>query len=94
MTTLPTTVAHRSVIDQARSVVVKVGTRVLTTADGKLDRQRIELLSAGLCRIADAGRQTVMVSSGAVGAGIGKLGLAARPDGIGAAAGGRSDRPD
>ncbi|WP_339938977.1 glutamate 5-kinase [Novipirellula sp.] len=72
--------AHRkSAIQRARSVVVKVGTRVLTTPNGKLDRDRIEKLSAQLCRIADTGRQTVMVSSGAVGAGVGKLGLTTRP---------------
>ena len=76
------TSARRSVIDQARSVVVKVGTRVLTTPDGKLDRNRIELLSAGLCQIAETGRQTVIVSSGAVGAGIGKLRLSRRPGGL------------
>ena len=72
--------SHRkSAIQRARSVVVKVGTRVLTTPNGKLDRDRIEKLSAQLCRIADTGRQTVMVSSGAVGAGVGKLGLTTRP---------------
>lgn len=73
---------RQAVIDQSRSVVVKVGTRVITTADGQLDRNRIDLLSAQLCRIADTGRQTVMVSSGAVGAGIGKLGLTDRPTGL------------
>jgi len=78
----PAAAARRAVIDQARSVVVKVGTRVLTTAEGKLDRRRIDLLGAALCRLADSGRQTVMVSSGAVGAGIGKLGLKGRPDGL------------
>ncbi len=70
---------RRAAIENAQSVVVKVGTRVLTTPDGKLDRGRVDLLSAQLCRIADSGRQTVMVSSGAVGAGVGKLGLAKRP---------------
>ena len=69
-------------IDNATSVVVKVGTRVLTTPDGKLDRQRVDALASGLCRIADSGRQTIMVSSGAVGAGLGKLGLAERPTGL------------
>lgn len=70
---------RRNAIDGARCVVVKVGTRVLTDESGKLDRRRIECLSRGLCRIADSGRQTVMVSSGAVGAGVGKLGLDRRP---------------
>jgi glutamate 5-kinase len=69
-------------IDQATCVVVKVGTRVLTDADGKLDRHRVECLAAGLCKIADSGRQTVMVSSGAVGAGLGKLQLNERPTGL------------
>lgn len=73
---------RRLVIDNAQSVVVKVGTRVLTTPEGKLDRARVDLLAAQLCRIADSGRQTVMVSSGAVGAGMGKLGLNQRPGGL------------
>lgn len=73
---------RRAVIDNARSVVVKVGTRVLTTAEGKLDRERIDALADQLCRIADTGRQVVMVSSGAVGAGVGKLGIPHRPTGL------------
>lgn len=73
---------RRQAIERAQSVVVKVGTRVLTDSEGKLDRRRIELLSAGLCKIADSGRQTVMVSSGAVGAGMGKLDLDQRPTGL------------
>ena len=73
---------RRTVIDHAGSVVVKVGTRVITTEQGQLDRQRIDALSAQLCRIADTGRQVLMVSSGAVGAGMGKLGLADRPSGL------------
>ncbi len=85
----PTTVAdptaaelRRTAIDHADSVVVKVGTRVLTTRAGKLDHRRVDNLAAGLCRIADAGRQTVVVSSGAVAAGLGKLGLSTRPTGL------------
>jgi glutamate 5-kinase len=74
--------ARNTVIDGAQSVLVKVGTRVLTTPEGKLDRRRIEVLSAQLCRIADRGRQVVLVSSGAVGAGVGKLGLEQRPTGL------------
>lgn len=70
---------RREAIDGARCVVVKVGTRVLTDPQGKLDLRRIRCLSAGLCKIADSGRQTIMVSSGAVGAGMGKLGLEKRP---------------
>ncbi|TWU56804.1 Glutamate 5-kinase 1 [Rubripirellula tenax] len=74
--------ARRDAIDGAQCVVVKVGTRVLTGPDGKLDRRRIDVLSGALCRIADTGRQVLMVSSGAVGAGLGKLGLEHRPTGL------------
>ena len=70
------------VIERANCVVVKVGTRVLTDEAGKLDLDRVEKLSAGLAAIAESGRQTIMVSSGAVGAGIGKLGLDRRPSGL------------
>ncbi|EMI41830.1 glutamate 5-kinase [Rhodopirellula sp. SWK7] len=70
------------VIEQTKCVVVKVGTRVLTTNEGKLDLARVDLLAAQLARIADTGRQVIMVSSGAVGAGVAKLGLPTRPVGI------------
>jgi len=77
------TLLRHAVIDSAKCVVVKVGTRVLTTPDGKLDIQRVEALSAQLCRIADTGRQVIMVSSGAVGAGVAKLDLPSRPKDVG-----------
>lgn len=73
---------RREAIVGAESVVIKVGTRVLTTPDGKLDLRRIDVLAAQLCRIADTGRQVLMVSSGAVGAGLGKLNLDQRPTGL------------
>ncbi|TWU58183.1 glutamate 5-kinase [Rubripirellula reticaptiva] len=73
---------RKKTIKKAKCVVVKVGTRVLTGDDGKLDRRRIDVLARGLCRIADTGRQVLLVSSGAVGAGLGKLGLEHRPSGL------------
>jgi glutamate 5-kinase len=60
-------------------VVVKVGTRVLTRADGTLDDQRVASISAQLAQLWQAGRRVVLVSSGAVGAGLGRLALAQRP---------------
>ncbi len=76
------------------TVVVKVGTRVLTGSDARLDLRRIDCLSEQLCRIADSGRHTIMVSSGAVGAGVGKLGLPSRPAGPRSIAGRRRYRSD
>jgi glutamate 5-kinase len=78
----PTDPTRLKIVNAATAVVVKVGTRVLTAADGRLDRERIRVLSEQLCRLADSGRQVVMVSSGAVGAGVGKLGLPSRPAGL------------
>ena len=73
---------RKTLLAEASCVVVKVGTRVLTSPTGKLDLDRIERLSAGLSHIADSGRQVVMVSSGAVGAGLGKMDLEQRPEGL------------
>lgn len=60
-------------------IVVKVGTNVLTHADGLLNEERIALLTEELCRLIAKKRKVVLVSSGAVGAGMGRLGLKDRP---------------
>jgi len=63
----------------AHTVVVKVGTRVLTQEDGTLNHKRIEQLAEEIHAIGSGGRRVVLVSSGAVGAGISLLGLKTRP---------------
>lgn len=63
----------------AETVVVKVGTRVLTGDDGRLSEERIASLAAELCAIATGRRRVVLVSSGAVAAGMERLGLEHRP---------------
>lgn len=68
-----------SLVSSPRTVVVKVGTNVLANATGELDRQRIESLAGQIARIRNAGHKLVLVSSGAIGAGVGKLGLGKRP---------------
>jgi glutamate 5-kinase len=67
------------VISKAEVVVIKVGTNVLANHEGLLDRQRIASLAGQLSRILATGRKVVLVSSGAIGAGVGKLGLRCRP---------------
>ncbi|MEM9825001.1 MAG: glutamate 5-kinase [Planctomycetota bacterium] len=70
----------RSDWSEIDTIVVKVGSRVLTDRQsGRLDRRRIKDLSAGLAGWADTKRQVVLVSSGAVAAGVGKLAID-RPD--------------
>ncbi|WZO99738.1 glutamate 5-kinase [Isosphaeraceae bacterium EP7] len=62
--------------------VVKVGTSVLTGTDGRLDPARIAQLSDEICAVTATGRKVALVSSGAVGAGMGRLGLRKRPDNL------------
>lgn len=70
---------RQEVTATAEKIVVKVGTRVLTDAQGKLDLQRMNALANQLVAIADSGRQVVLVSSGAVGAGMNRLSMETRP---------------
>jgi glutamate 5-kinase len=63
----------------ATTIVVKVGTRVLTGQDGQLDQHRIQQLADQIHHVLSTGRKVVLVSSGAVGAGMGRLGLTTRP---------------
>ena len=70
---------REDVAASARLIVVKVGTRVLTGTDGLLDPHRIEALGHQFDSLLRVGRQVVLVSSGAVGAGMGRMGLRQRP---------------
>jgi glutamate 5-kinase len=62
--------------------VVKVGTSVLTDSQGTLDPARVHHLAEQISAVLDSGRKVALVSSGAVGAGIGQLGLLRRPDNL------------
>ncbi|MGM9553918.1 MAG: glutamate 5-kinase [Faecousia sp.] len=60
-------------------IVVKVGTSTLAHATGRLNIRRVEQLCKVLSDLKNAGHELVLVSSGAIGMGIGKLGLRERP---------------
>lgn len=60
-------------------IVVKVGTSTLAHAGGRLNIRRVELLCKVLSDLKNAGHEIVLVSSGAIGMGVGKLGLPGRP---------------
>ena len=60
-------------------VVVKVGTSTLAHKGGRLNIRRVELLCKVLSDMKNAGHQIILVSSGAIGMGVGKLGLPGRP---------------
>ncbi len=71
--------ARRNVVMAADPVVIKVGTNVLADSSGALDRVRIAALVDQVQRIRVGGRRVALVSSGAIGAGVGKLKLGKRP---------------
>jgi len=73
---------RQEVANAADVLIVKVGTRVLTRADGKLNLERVAGLAEELAEIFESGRKVALVSSGAVGAGMGQLGLSRRPTGL------------
>jgi len=63
----------------ATTIVVKVGTRVVTREKGLLHEDRIAQLAEEIHQVMATGRKVALVSSGAVGAGMGRLGMAGRP---------------
>lgn len=70
---------RQEVVALAHTVVVKVGTNVLADPSGRLDRERVRSIVDQLMRIRARGKKVALVSSGAIGAGMGRLGLTTRP---------------
>ena len=68
-----------SSVTQAKRIVVKVGTSTLTYENGKMNLRRIERLCKVLSDLQNSGREMILVTSGAIGVGVGKLGLPSRP---------------
>ena len=68
----------RELVASAHRTVVKVGSASLTSR-GQLDPDRLDAIVDALARRHSAGQQVVLVSSGAIAAGIGPLGLRSRP---------------
>ncbi len=76
---MPSTHWRNEVVRRARRIVVKVGTSALTDDRGQLDVQVVADLAAQLATVMRDGLDVTLVSSGAVGAGMGELGLTRRP---------------
>lgn len=71
-----------SLFENCGRIVVKVGSSTLTYQTGKLNLRRIELLVKTLSDLKNAGKQIILVSSGAVSAGVAKAGLGHRPSSL------------
>ena len=61
-------------------IVIKVGTSTLAHTGGRMNIRRVELLCKVLSDMKNAGCDIILVSSGAIGMGVGKLGLSGRPE--------------
>jgi glutamate 5-kinase len=70
---------YREIIPDSRRVVVKIGTRVLAQKTGRPDVRRMRSLVRELARIQRHGHEVVLVTSGAIGAGMEVLGMRERP---------------
>lgn len=64
---------------EANRIVVKVGTSTLTYDTGKINIRRMSKLAQVLSDLKNGGKEIVLVTSGAIGVGVGKLGLKERP---------------
>ena len=69
----------RHEVTEAKRIVVKVGSSSLTTAAGGIDPERVRDLVDVLAKLRAGGSEVVLVSSGAIAAGLAPLGLRRRP---------------
>ncbi|MFQ5861878.1 MAG: glutamate 5-kinase [Candidatus Brocadiales bacterium] len=70
---------RKAIISKTKRLVVKVGTGIITTGEGLLDTTQVASLSSQIVGLRRRGYEVVVVSSGAVGAGMGELGMSKRP---------------
>ncbi len=69
----------RANLPAARRIVIKIGSRILVQQSGRPETQRIQALARDIAALKHAGREIVMVTSGAIGTGMDALGLHRRP---------------
>ena len=70
---------YAPLLSQAKRIVVKVGTSTLTHPDGRPNLGRMDGIVQQLAQAAGEGREVVLVTSGAIGAGMNRLGMTHRP---------------
>ena len=70
---------HRDLLKSVSRIVVKLGTGVLTDSQKLIDPAQLEQIVAQVAALRQAGKEVVVVTSGAVGAGMGALGYQSRP---------------
>ena len=69
----------RKKLQNSKRIVIKIGTSSLMTANGKVNYQQFDRLAYVLSTLNKAGKEIVLVSSGAMGVGMDKLNISKRP---------------
>ncbi len=72
---------RKALLTHVKRVVVKIGSGVIST-DAGLEDDRVAAISTDICRLLDLGLEVIVVSSGAISAGKGQLGITGRPQTI------------
>ena len=72
----------RYAVNFAKRIVVKVDTSTISSENGKMNHGNIDKLCRGIADIWNSGREVILVTSGAIGVGIGSLNLPEKPDDI------------
>lgn len=70
----------RQLVAEAKRIVVKIGTSSLTHENGKVDLDKLEKLARVLTDLNNSGKEIILVSSGAIGAGMQRIGRSKRPE--------------
>lgn len=70
---------YREILADARRIVIKVGTGVLARKTGRLDVRCMRRLAAELAQLQKQGYDVILITSGAIGAGVDTLGMKDRP---------------
>ena len=66
-------------MSKSKTVVIKIGTKVIASSDKSLDKAMLKGLINQISDILDKGMKVIVVTSGAIGAGMGLLGMKKRP---------------
>ena len=74
----------RKLLKDLQLIVIKVGTNTLTHPNGKMNLKSMENLVREIASLCNEGKKVILVTSGAVGVGIGKLNLTKKPKGLAA----------
>jgi glutamate 5-kinase len=72
----------RQIINNAKRLVIKVGSALLTNDGAGIDRQAIDAWVEQIAKLLSEGKEVVLVSSGAVAEGLARLGIGSRPQSI------------